>query len=70
MKNFKDNYHVGNHYSIYVKGSAFECMLSQREEELGVRYIVATYGNLKQRPMYPHFYGRQVNRGIRKRYKA
>lgn len=70
MKNFKDNYDVGNHYSIYAKGCPIDITLTQREKELGVRYIVATYGNLKQRPMYPQYYGRQAQRRINRKYKA
>ncbi len=32
MKNFGNNYTVGNNYSIYAKGTTFECVLSQREK--------------------------------------
>lgn len=60
MKNFRNNYVVGDDYSIYAKGTTFECVLSQREKKLGVRYIVATFGNLKTRSLYPHIYGRMA----------
>ena len=69
MKNFGNNYAVGNNYSIYSKGTTFECVLSQREKKLGVRYIVATFGNLKARPLYPHIYGRMAKRKIKRQIK-
>lgn len=39
--------------NIYVKGSKFEPILTPQERRYGVRYIVATYGNLKACPMEP-----------------
>lgn len=70
MKNFAKNYAVDNNYSIYAKDTTIDVILSEREERLGVRYIVATFGNLKQRPMPPHVYGRQVERRIKRKYRA
>lgn len=57
---FKDNYSFGDNRSIYAKGCPVDITLSQREKKLGVRYIVATFGNLKQQPMAPKYYGRQA----------
>ena len=70
MKNFGNNYAVGNNYSIYAKATTFECVLSQREKELGVRYIVATFGSLKAQPQPPHIYGRRVEKRIKRQIKA
>ena len=45
-------------FNIFAKGSSFEPTFTQAEQRRGVRYIVATYGNLKAVPMKPHIYAR------------
>ena len=45
-------------HNIFVKGSSFEPTFTLAEQRRGVRYIVATYGNLKAVPMKPHIYAR------------
>ena len=56
----KGSFVVSDNRSIYAKGCPVDITLSQREKKLGVRYIVATFGNLKQQPMAPKYYGRQA----------
>ena len=46
-------------FNIFAKGSSFvEPTFTQAEQRRGVRYIVATYSNLKAILMKPHIYAR------------
>lgn len=46
--------------NIFMKGSTFEPILSAGEQARGVRYVVATYGNLKATPTEPKYYGQYL----------
>lgn len=50
---------------IYIKGSKFEPVFTQQECRLGVRYIVATYGNLKVYPMRPKDFAARYDSRLR-----
>lgn len=51
--------------NIYIKGSKFEPVFTLQERRLGVRYIVATYGNLKVYPMEPKDFARRYDSRLR-----
>lgn len=46
--------------NIFMKGSTFEPIFSASEQARGVRYVVATYGNLKATPTKPKHYGQYL----------